>query len=155
MKKNLKKKKMNLTFFNFKEEHHENNEDLMLDDFNKIQSAYEGRVVIVEKDISHITRIGKKQHDKVRPILVTFKSEEVKMQMLRKSKDLKLVSDEGEITKVYAAPDKTQKQREHEKLLRDEIKERVGKGEKNLVIRNEKIVPFRPAAQKSWASLFA
>ena len=149
------KKKMNLMFFNFKEDQHETNDDLMLDDFNKIQLAYEGRVTIIESDISHITRIGKKQNDKVRPILVTFKSEEKKMQMLRKGKDLTVKSKEGEITRVYVALDKTKKQREHEKLLRDEIRERTSNGEKNLVIRNEKIVPFRPAAQKSWASLFA
>ena len=149
------KKKMNLMFFNFKEDQHKTNEDLMLDDFNKIQSAYEGRVTIIESDITHITRIGKKQNDKVRPILVTFKSEEKRMEILRRGKNLEDKSDEGELTKVYVAPDKTKKQREHEKLLRDQIKERTSNGEKNLVIRNDKIVPFRPAAQKSWASLFA
>ena len=147
------KKKLNLIFFDFKEEEHESTEDLMKDDFNKIKSVYEERVPLNEKDITHITRIGKKTAGKTRPILVSFKNEEIKMQILRNGRNLTLKTDDWESCNVYVAMDKTPKQRETEKRLRAEIKERTAKGESNLVIRNEKIVPFRPAAQK-WASLF-
>ena len=125
----------------------------MKDDFNKIKSVYEERVPLNEKDITHITRIGKKTAGKTRPILVSFKNEEIKMQILRNGRNLTLKTDDWESCNVYVAMDKTPKQRETEKRLRAEIKERTAKGESNLVIRNEKIVPFRPAAQK-WASLF-
>ena len=46
------------------------------------------------------------------------------------------------------------KQRGLEKALREEIKTTKNNGEKDLVTRNEKIVPFNAGAQKSWAALF-
>ena len=52
--------------------------------------------------------------------------------------------------------DRTKKQREEFKKLREILKERK-KTDPNLMIRNNKIVPFREAAQEtqSWAEIVA
>ena len=54
------------------------------------------------------------------------------------------------------ANDKTPKQREAERKIRDELKLRRDGGEENIGIRNNKIVqiPFPGGAQQSWASKF-
>ena len=148
------KKKLNLIFFDVTEDAHEKQEDLMLDEFYKIKDALKDKVQFDNEDISHITRIGKKTTGKTRPVLITFKQDELKMKVLRAGKDLKIKNSEGELQRAYISLDRTPKQRETDKKLREEIKARKANGEKDLVIRNEKIVPFRPGAQKSWASLF-
>ena len=148
------KKKNNLIFFNIPEVELESQEDRMKEDFYRIQEAYTGKVHLVESDVSHVIRIGKKASEKSRPVILTFKNEDKRMEVLRKNRDLKIKTDDHQIINLIVTTDKTIKQRETEKALREEIKERTAKGESNLVIRNEKIVPFRPVAQKSWAALF-
>ena len=150
------KKKNNLIFFNIPELLSDNIEEKMKADFYKIKNAYTERVVLNESDVTVVTRIGKKnpEADKPRPVILTFKNEEKRLEILRKNKDLELIDDNFETIKIYVTTDKTIKQRETEKALREEIKTRKSNGENDLVIRNEKIVPFRPGAQKSWAALF-
>ena len=107
-----------------------------------------------EQDILQLFRIGKKIPGKTRPIILKFKDEEQRMAILKNNKNLKLKTKEDEEIKVFITTDKTPKQREIEQQLREEIKTRTAAGETDLVIRNEKIVPFRSGAQKTWASLF-
>ena len=83
-----------------------------------------------------------------------FKDEELRMKILKKSPEMELKTEDGELIKVSVSTDKTPKQRETEKRLREEIQARKAQGEQDLVIRNEKIVPFRRSAQKTWAMLF-
>ena len=75
---------------------------------------------------------------------------EKKMSMLKSSKNLKLLENETS-TPIYVAIDRTQKQREAHRKLVEELKSRKRNGEKDLVIRNDKIMPFRDTAQNSWA----
>ena len=67
---------------------------------------------------------------------------------------LKLLEDDVS-SNIYVSTDRTKKQREEDKKLRDELKRRK-LTEPNLVIRNNRIVPFHQAAQGScsWASVF-
>ena len=147
------KKKNNLIFFKFPEEDFDTHDELMIDDFNKLKEACYP-LDLKEKDISQLFRVGKKVTGKTRPILVTFKDEELRMKILKKSRNMEIKTEDGENIKVSVSTDKTPKQRETERKLREEIAERKAQGEVDLVIRNEKIVPFRPSAQKSWAMLF-
>ena len=147
------KKKNNLIFFKFPENTFDTNDELMIDDFNKLKEVCQP-TELQEKDISQLFRIGKKLPGKDRPILVTFKDEELRMKILKKSREMELKTDDGELIKVSVSTDKTPKQRETEKRLREEIQVRKAQGEQDLVIRNEKIVPFRRSAQKTWAMLF-
>lgn len=148
------KKKMNLIFFNIPEEDGDSVIDKMKADFNKIKEAYEDKVELKEADIINVIRIGKKTFGKERPVILTFKSDDKRMEVLRKNKDIKYITEDGEIIRIFVSTDKTIKQRQTEAALREEIKNRVDAGEANLVIRNERIVPFRSGAQKSWAALF-
>ena len=147
------KKKRNLIFFNIPEGDHNDFDELRLADFYKIQRIYEDRVEIKEKDISNIVRLGKKVPDKVRPVLVTLKSEDQRMNILRNNKDLKLL-EANKSTRIFVSTDKTPKEREEENQLRAELQRRKDEGEENLIIRNGKILLFRPPAHKSWANLF-
>ena len=147
------KKKNNLIFFKFPENTFETNDELLMDDFTKLKQACHP-IELYEKDISQLFRIGKKTAEKTRPIVVTFKDEELRMKVLKKSRDMELKTEDGELIKVSVSTDKTPKQRETERKLREEIAQRKAQGEQNLVIRNEKIVPFRQSAQRTWAILF-
>ena len=102
-----------------------------------------------------MTRIGIKNNSKTRPIQITLSSQDARKTLLTKNKDLKLLENNIS-TNIYVSTDRTKKQREADKELRDELKRRKGLGETNLVIRNNRIVPFRERAQgpSTWASLF-
>ena len=148
------KKKNNLIVFNMPEkEDVSDNEELMMNDFSKLKQIYQGRVDLKERDLLNVTRLGNKNPEKIRPILLVFKDEEIRTKILRNNRDLKLKEDNIS-SSIYVHIDRTQKQRETEKELRAELKRRKDSGEKNIVIRNEQIVPFRAAAQKPWASMF-
>lgn len=149
----IEKKKDNLIVFGMPESDAGDKKEEMLNDYNDLKKAYEERVAIETSDITHITRLGVKG-DKPRPILITLAAQNKRRELLTKNMKLKLLKN-NQSTEIYVSPDLTKKQREAGKILRDELKERK-KTDKNLVIRNNKIVPFRPAAQatQTWASLF-
>ena len=148
------KKKNNLIVFNMPElEDASDNEELMRNDFDKIKQIYEGRAKLRERDLVNITRLGNKNQDKIRPILLVFKDEDVRTKILRNNRDLKYMENNVS-SSIYVHIDRTPKQRQTEKVLREELNRRKNSGEKNIVIRNEQIVPFRAAAQKPWASMF-
>ena len=148
------KKKNNLIFFNFPEDTFDTKDELLMDDYKKVKEVCMPFVELKEKDILQLFRIGKKIPGKTRPIIIKFKDEQQRMTILKNNKNLILTTKDEEEVKVFITTDKTPKQRETELQLREEIKTRTAAGETDLVIRNEKIVPFRSGAQKSWASLF-
>ena len=149
------KKENNLMFFNLPEGDFEDTMDRMINDFQNIQKVYEGKQITMrEQDLLQINRVGEKKANHVRPVVVTFASQEKRMQILTNNKDLKLVTEDNEIITIYVNTDKTPKQRTAEKELRKEKKRREDAGEENLVIRNGKIQTFRGTAQESWASKF-
>ena len=120
-----------------------------------VKKVYADRVELKKEDITHMTRIGIKNNSKTRPIQITLSSQDARKTLLTKNKDLKLLENNIS-TNIYVSTDRTKKQREADKELRDELKRRKGLGETNLVIRNNRIVPFRERAQgpSTWASLF-
>ena len=128
--------------------------DEMLEDFRRITKIYDGKVEVKKEDIKHITRLGIKVANQIRPIQIGLASQIKRKELLTKNRDLKLLENDTS-TNIYVSPDLTRKQREADKVLRVELKQRK-ETNPNLVIRNNKIVPFRPAAQDSptWASLF-
>lgn len=152
-----KKKENNLMFYNIPEEEFDDGHiiDRMMDDFEKIKEAYaEKHITINEKDLVQINRVGAKRPDHIRPVVTTFASNEKRMEILTNSRNLKLKTEGHEIINIYVSTDKTPRQRAADKELREELKRRKAGGDTNLVIRNEKIVPFPGGAQQSWASKF-
>ena len=86
------------------------------------------------------------------------------MKFLRNNKDLTLYDEsfpscsanfcqiEDNHLHIYVSPDKTKQQRDLEKKLRDEVKERKSKGETDISIRNYKIVKTT-RTQSRWVEI--
>ena len=152
----------NLVLYNVLEDDSETTEDLMLADFQKLVDLYRDKVEIKEDDLVAINRLGAKKNGQIRPLRITFVDEAKKREVLRNNRDLVMEKEdlkecacdlETKHIHVYVAPDRTEMQRKTDKKLRLELKARKQAGETNIVIRNEKIVPFRSVAQFSWASV--
>ena len=161
--KRRKSREKNLVFYNVLEEECTSVGDLMKKDFNKIKQLYEDKVQIKEDDITAITRLGAKKEDSIRPIRIIFKEESKKTDVLRNNRGLIIEDDNLEICKcetktkhihVHVSTDRTEIQREIDRKLLLELKRRKKAGETGLVIRNEKIVPFREMTRPSWASVW-
>ena len=159
-----KTREKNLIFYNVIGDEKATAEEQMLADFNQIAKLYEDKTDIIKDDIFAISRLGQKKDNQIRPVRVSFSDVQKKNEVLRKNRDLMINSDQLETcscqlkTKhihVYVSNDRTLQQRATDKKLRTELKLRREAGEENLVIRNEKIVPFRAAAQPSWATVVA
>jgi len=109
-----------------------------------------------EVKVTKIVRLGKKpiaatssgSTPKPRPIKLVLESEEQKIQVLKRAKNLRLAKEGGWET-VFIHQDLTPKQREVRKQLLQEMRERAAKGEGDLMIFNGKIVKRRPRSGNS------
>lgn len=72
-----------------------------------------------------------------RPLRVRLEKKEHKFKILNKSKQLK---NNSSYQDVFISPDKTYAEREKDKDLRAELSERRDKGEKNLIIKNCRVI---------------
>ena len=134
----IESKKANIVYFNVPESNDEDISERMKFDFGTLNKVHDNDV-IKHSQISNIYRVGKKQDNIDRPLIVRFKSVVNKENVLKKTGDLKLRWN-NEVRRVYASIDNTDKQiKEHSKLVK-ELKERKEAGELNLGIRNDKIV---------------
>ena len=82
-------------------------------------------------------RVGKKQKDRPRLLIITLGNPAVKQDILRNAPLLRNSSGFGNI---YLSPDLTQKEREASKKLREELASRKRAGETNIIIRGGRIV---------------
>ena len=86
-----------------------------------------------EYEIEKVIRLGKiNTENKPRPLLVKLKNKIDKYRLLGKAKNLKYCRDE--LKKVIVAPDLTLKEREHDRKLRNELKQKREAGENNWFI---------------------
>ena len=91
--------------------------------------------VKVEKAI----RVGKKTEDRPRVLIVTLKDEGTKWEVLKASKALR--NSENEIAKsIYINKDMTQKEREKNRILREELKARRAQGENVKIVKGKCVV---------------
>ena len=86
--------------------------------------------------ISNVIRLGKRREEYLRPLKVVFNDVNQKFFVLKKSNNLKSSTD-TKCSNVYIAPDKTNKERQEYKKLKEEI-DRIG--DPDLIIRRGKIV---------------
>ena len=75
--------------------------------------------------------------ERPRPLILTLNNLDTKTEILEGAYKL---SHTPEWRNIYVAPDRTPKEREEHKMLRDELKRRRQEGEENIVIRKGKIV---------------
>ena len=129
-------RKMNLVIHNMQESSGENARERASKDADKF------KVMIREgfKLVVHTTkcfRVGKKNEDKPRLLIVTLDDREVKYEILRHARDLRNTEEYGNI---FITPDQTKMEREQGKKTRDELARRRNAGENDLVIWRGKIV---------------
>ena len=146
----------NLIFHNLPESEAGNIEDRKSHDVDQVKSIF-SNLEVDYTVISKPTRLGKKMNtddSKGRPRLLRVRVDDfnVKKQVLAKAKELK--DERNSIwKKVYITPDLTFKEREENRKLRTELNARRENGEKDLMIRNGRIVkgnrPFRGGAVAS------
>ena len=87
--------------------------------------------------IKDVLRIGRRdQTTRPRPLKVVFSELSTKREVLEKSKLL----IRGKNKHIFINPDLTPKQREHDKKLRQDLKDRRSNGETDIYIRKGKIV---------------
>ncbi len=97
-----------------------------------------------------VNRIGKREDGKTHPIKIVLNKEQEKVTILRRLHEFRTSSDRTKKTtaeSLHMVPDRTLKEREQYKKLKKELEERRGKGEENLVIRNDRIVTKKPFQQ--------
>ena len=97
---------------------------------------------IREFKIEKVIRLGKKEQGKTRPILVKMQNTKEKWNVISNSK--KLRNEQSTSKKfIYIMPDLTDKERENDKKLVEELKTRRNNGETNIKISRGKIVTFQ------------
>ena len=139
-------------------------EEQMKSDFLIIRNLYSTKVSLECEDLTQIIRIGNKKPNQTRPIKITFHCMQLRLKVLRNNMNLKLDGDEFEEctstycnetgekhVHIFVNTDKTRKQMDEEKKLREELKTRKEQ-EPNLVIRNGKIVN-KTTLQARWSQI--
>ena len=99
---------------------------------------------IEEVSIKNIVRLGKKEEDRTRLLKVTLESVKNKREILMKAKKLR---EAERWERVFVTPDLTPKERQQNKELREELKQRTKDGEEGLVIRRGKIVKLQTSQE--------
>ena len=87
--------------------------------------------------VSKSFRVGKKLSDKPRLLIVTLDNPAVKQDILRYASQLR---HSEQYSNIYVTPDLTQKEREANRKLREELASRRRSGEANLMIKGGKII---------------
>ena len=139
------KRKFNLIIVNLKESTKLEAEDRKRDDLKVAKSLISKLVPLDENELFDPVRLGAAGGNKPRMLRVTVRSEERKKEIMKKAPELnKGITDN--VKKVYVNNDYnhyTLKQRQLYKELSAEKQRRTEAGEKNLVIRNGKIVIWK------------
>ena len=131
-------------------------------DFNTVKDLYQERVIIKDTDIVDLQRIGKAKEDAHRPLRIIFKENDLRNEVLKNNKYLKLELENfkecackfpGNHIHIYVTDDKTKKQQETDKQLREELKQKRKDGENDLIIRNGKIVSKKRTEAPRWIDI--
>ena len=137
------KRKLNLLFVNVQESVGEREEKIekdkkkVQDMMKEIMSEEEAKKVIVRNPV----RLGATNAgSKPRMLRIEVQSEEIKWNIIRNASKLNTDKDWSDPNRRYINPDYTLKEREANRKVREELKERVRNGERNLKIRGGKVV---------------
>ena len=139
----IEKRRTNLIIYEVAESNSPDSGERKRDDEHKVRSIFR-KLQVQEPDVKSVSRLGKKQDGNFRPVKVVFGSERNKQAIMNRVKSLRISKqkDDAEVLKdIHIAPDMTQRQREERRGLMKELEKRKQEGEKDLVIRNGRIVP--------------
>lgn len=138
MKENNEKerKKDNLMIYNIPEAEEKGlaGEDRKEKDIEVCQKIFVDEVKVEGVKIVNTYRLGKQRSDdKPRPLLVKLEETRIKWEILKNGKNLRNSTMEN-MKKIFISPDKTLKERERERELRDALREKRDKGENDWCI---------------------
>ena len=131
-------KKTNLIIYGIDENERIDEKESLKIDEGEIAKIFQD--IEIDEEPTEFFRLGKqKRKDVERPILIKMKTERVCYEILRKSNQMRKTS-EGKMKKITIRKDLTLRQREMNKKLTEELKQRREKGENNIKIKNGKII---------------
>ena len=109
-------KKLNVCVFNIPEPAENSTASPEDQDVMKLKATLENKIVIEQKDLTAIYRIGKKETNNIkpRPIIIRFSSMDKRTEILS-LRDLNYETNNSSVIKVFIAPDRTKKQLEEHK----------------------------------------
>lgn len=143
-KEDKKMRECNLVLYQVKESNKVNGKDREADDRSACEKIFKEGIGEEDFQIKSIYRLGRKienernSSSKPRPLLVRLENSDQKWQILRNAK--KLGRSTSDMKKCIVAPDLTIKEREADRKLRGELKERRDRGEEGWVIRSGKLI---------------
>jgi len=105
----------------------------------KIESILSGKLKLTDITVKSVTRLGKRDKDTKRPILVSLEKEEDRTAVLTKLDDIRK-TDKDLIKTLFISRDLSVSQREARKALRSEYNRRKEAGE-SVMIKRGKVVP--------------
>lgn len=152
----------NLIIYGIPEEE-DGEKEQMEQDFLTLRNLLAERVSIKGSDISDIVRLGAKKEDKTRPVKITCTSIEKRKEILTSNKNLRIEDENFEYCGCKINPgnhihinitnDKTQKQREEESKLREELKRRRNNGEQVIIKQGKIVKSTKTNAHPRWAEI--
>ena len=147
----IEKKKSNLIFFKIPEGCDDNIETRIKHDYDCLAEIF-GEQNIEPTDIANIFRVGKKNEENPRPLIVKFNDFKTKQKYCNLSFGKTLqVRANNEIINVAVAHDKTKKQREDSKKKFDEMRARSQNERRTS--GNENFRDARGGPRPSWATV--
>ena len=142
------RRKTNILIFNVKEQEGEDTEESKGKDEAEVERFFDKGVELKDLKVMEISRMGRKRevNERPRPILVSFQEDKEKWKVLGKLSKLK---GKEEFKDVRVKRDMTKKERETEKALREELKEKREKEEGTWIIKQGKVIRVGvPTAQQ-------
>ena len=135
------RRKQNLIIHNLPEPSECTDTERLEKDLQQVSSLLTSEFGVPENIVSKPTRLGVLKTNRSRLLRIEIKDLAAKRQILRNATKLRASS---KWSNVYVSPDLTPKEREQNKLLREELRARKAAREKDLYIKFGRIVP-RPA----------
>lgn len=131
-------RKSNIIVHNIPESKKQEAKDRLREDVQEVSSLIaEGLEIEEHVSITSAIRLGKRDEDKTRLLRVTLENVKTKRNILAKAKKLR---ETEKWKQVFITPDLSPKERQKNKVLREELNRRIKEGEEDLVIRRGKII---------------
>ena len=138
-----KERKCNLVIYNLEESKKQSGKDRDLEDLEKIKDVFKNNMKVENFQIVKSFRMGRKVNSdsvegaRSRPILIKLSDEAEKWNLLKNAKELR--DAEGWKRKIGISLDLCKEDREKDKKLRAELKQKRDSGERNWYIKNGKL----------------
>ena len=145
------RRKLNLIITNVKESTKTISIEKQRDDLEQAKALIRQITDLSDEEIEEPVRLGKEGGNRPRLLRVKVKSEGKKREIIKKAPTSKVNANiPDKKTRYYFNNDYTPKERETNHKLREELRDRLQKGETNLIIRNGQVIkrkdpPDQPA----------